>query len=111
MVYGDSLKSSLVGVVNLDADEIPQMSTETGVSSSDMDAFCKDPKVNKLIVDRLLKTSQVKKLKGFERIKKVFIDPKTFEQNKLTTATFKLKRNVAKEHYQKDIDEMYKGVN
>ena len=77
-VYGDSFKSCLVGVVVLDDDEIAQISQETGVSSSNREAFCADDKVNKLIMDRLMATAVTMKMKGFEKVRKIWIEPKTF---------------------------------
>ena len=86
------------------------MSQETGVSSSNHVAFCADEKVNKLIMDRLMATVVTMKMKGFEKVRKIWIEPKTFQDYDLVTATFKLKRNVAKEHYKATIDKLYVGL-
>jgi long-chain acyl-CoA synthetase len=47
-------------------------------------------------------------LSGIERIKKIFITTdESFTKNDLLTPTFKLKRFNAKEHFKKEIAEMY----
>jgi len=109
-VYGDSFKSCLVGIVVLDEDEIAQISQESGVSASNREAFCNDPKVNKLIMTRLDATAVTMKMKGFEKVRKIWIEPKTFQDHDLVTATFKLKRNVAQDHYKPIVEKLYVGL-
>ena len=47
-------------------------------------------------------------LKGFENIKKLWLDPSMFTlERDLLTPTFKLKRNIAAKLYKAQIDEMY----
>jgi hypothetical protein len=47
-------------------------------------------------------------LKGFELAKDIYLEPTMFSaDNDLLTPTFKLKRNVAKERFQAQIDRMY----
>lgn len=74
-VYGDSLKSVLVAIINIDPDEVHSVSQETGVSDANLEAFCKDPKVIDLFKKRLAEAHKEAKLNGFERIKKFYIDP------------------------------------
>jgi long-subunit acyl-CoA synthetase (AMP-forming) len=50
------------------------------------------------------------KLKGFERIRKVFCIRQNFGELGLTTSTFKLKRNETKAHFQTVLNELYVGM-
>lgn len=50
------------------------------------------------------------KLKGFERIRKVFCVRQNFAELGLTTSTFKLKRNETKAHFQTVLNELYLGM-
>lgn len=109
-IYGDSLKSAIVAIINVDPDQLATLSTESGVSSSDLTAFCADQKVHDLFTQKLNDSHKDAGLKGFERIKKFHIDPIQFIDNGLVTATFKLKRNVAKEHYKQVVEKLYEGL-
>ena len=61
---------------------------------------CRERSLVRVIVQR--------QLKGFEFARDIFLDAVPFSgDNDLLTPTFKLKRNVAKEHYQEAIDRMY----
>lgn len=104
------MKSVLVAIINIDPDEVPKISKETGVPADDLTAFCQDQKVYDLFASRFAAAHKAAKLNGFERIKKFYIDPVQFIDNGLVTTTFKLKRNVAKEHYKKIIDQLYEGL-
>jgi long-subunit acyl-CoA synthetase (AMP-forming) len=50
------------------------------------------------------------KLKGFEKIRKVFCVRQNFAELGLTTSTFKLKRNETKAHFQTVLNELYIGM-
>jgi hypothetical protein len=55
-------------------------------------------------------TANDPQLKGFEMVKDIRLESTLFSvENDLLTPTFKLKRNVAKQRYQSQIDEMYGG--
>lgn len=111
-VYGDSLKSALVAIVNVDKDEAEHLAKEAGIPwKNNYAEVVSDEKVNAIILKRLEETKKHLKLKGFERVKKLFIDPTIFADHGLLTTTFKLKRNVAKDFYLKKIDELYQGIN
>ena len=108
-VYGDSLKSTLVAVANLDFGIMKAVAEEKGIEAPDLESLCRNPNFNKLMLDNLKKTAETNQLKGFERIAEIFLDPKPFAASDLVTTTFKLKRAEAKEHYKQVIEAMYKG--
>jgi long-chain acyl-CoA synthetase len=109
-VYGDSLKSALVGIANVDPEEWKKICAENNWNLIDLKSYCADVKVNKWYLDALNATTKSSRLKGFERVTKVFLDPVNFGDNQLITTTFKLKRHEAKTHYQKTIDQLYVGL-
>jgi long-chain acyl-CoA synthetase len=110
-VYGDSLKSCLIGFVNVDKDIMPSIAQEIGLQPNiTVEEFCQNPKAQSWILDELLRVNKAAKLKGFEKIKKVKLDPVEFIDNDLVTTTFKLKRFTAKSHYKAEIETMYEDL-
>ena len=109
-VYGDSFKSVLIAIVNVDPDEIKKLCGENNWNCPDLKSFCSNESVTKWYLDMLSASQKSAGLKGFERISKVFLDPVNFGENGLVTTTFKLKRHDAKIHYQSKIDQMYIGL-
>lgn len=64
------------------------------------------------VVGELLKTGKAQRLKGFEMIKGVVLEPAEFSvDNDCMTPSFKLKRPQLQKRYQKEIDAMYKKIN
>lgn len=50
-------------------------------------------------------------MSGLEKVKKVAFHHEVFSvENDLLTPTFKVKRNIAKKLFAKEIEEMYKGA-
>ena len=110
-VYGDSLKSSLIGFVVVDPDEYKSIAKEIGLGESlTIEVFADSVEANDWFLKKLMETNKQQKLKGFEKIRKIKLLSKEFQTDGLVTTTFKLKRNVAKQFFQKDIDQMYVGM-
>ena len=60
------------------------------------------------ILQDLVATGRAEKLKGFELIKALHLEPNAFAvEDDLLTPTFKLKRPQLQKKYQKIIDDMY----
>ena len=51
--------------------------------------------------------AKAQKLWGFEKVRKLHLHPESFEESKLLTTTFKVKRNVAKDFFLPVINKMY----
>ncbi|KAL0329957.1 UNVERIFIED_CONTAM: Long chain acyl-CoA synthetase 4 [Sesamum radiatum] len=82
-VYGNSFESFLVAIINPNKQVLEQWAEENGVSG-DFNALCENPK-----------------LKGFEFIKAVHLDPVPFDMERdLITPTFKKKRPQLLKYYQ-----------
>ena len=64
------------------------------------------------MLDQLKVQAKADKLKGFEVVKKLLLDPEPFSvENELLTPTFKYKRPQLQKKYQAEIDAMYKALN
>jgi long-chain acyl-CoA synthetase len=108
-VYGDSYKPVLVGVAVVNVESIKAWARENNVPE-DMETLLVDKRVNELVLKDLEQAGKAAKLKGFEFVKAVHLVDKDFDTIGATTPTLKLKRNVLKEHFQKQIDAMYEEL-
>lgn len=107
-IYGNSFESFLVAVVNPNMQAIEHWAKDNGVSG-DFHSLCENVKVKEYILGELSKIGKEKKLKGFEFIKAVHLDPVPFDLDRdLITPTFKKKRPQMFKYYQSIIDNMYK---
>lgn len=109
-VYGDSLKSYLVGIVNIDPAASLKLAASKGIEATNSGELATNDQFNKVLLESLKKCADENGLKGFERLARIFIDPKSFQEHDLITTTFKLKRNDAKEFYKSQIAKLYEGL-
>ncbi|XP_071715638.1 long chain acyl-CoA synthetase 4-like isoform X1 [Rutidosis leptorrhynchoides] len=108
-VYGNSFESFLVAVVNPNKESLEQWAAENEVSG-DFSNICENPKTDAYILGELTSIAKEKKLKGFEFIKAVHLDPVPFDMDRdLITPTFKKKRAQLIKYYQSVVDGMYKS--
>ncbi|PIN09207.1 Long-chain acyl-CoA synthetases (AMP-forming) [Handroanthus impetiginosus] len=109
-VYGNSFESFLVAVINPSKQAVEKWAEQAGISG-DFNALCENPKVKEYFLGELAKIAKEKKLKGFEFIKAVHLDPLPFDMERdLITPTFKKKRPQLLKYYQSAIDNMYKSA-
>ncbi|KAJ2898651.1 medium-chain fatty acid-CoA ligase faa2 [Coemansia aciculifera] len=112
-VHGDSLQSKLIAVVVPDPETfLPWARSILDNQDADMKQLCGNKQVADALLAELSKLGKESKLQGFEIIRSIHCEPEPFdvEGNKLLTPTFKLKRNVAKDYYRKQIDDMYQRI-
>ncbi|KAG5123073.1 hypothetical protein JHK82_029810 [Glycine max] len=109
-VYGNSFEAFLVAVVNPSKQALEHWAQENGISM-DFNSLCEDARAKSYILEELSKIAKEKKLKGFEFIKAVHIDPIQFdmERDLITPTTYKKKRPQLLKYYQNAIDNMYKS--
>ncbi|KAI4326825.1 hypothetical protein L6164_019355 [Bauhinia variegata] len=108
-VYGNSFESFLVAVVNPNKQVLENWARENDITG-DFDSLCETDRVKDYIRGELTKISKEKKLKGFEFIKAVHIDPVPFDiERDLITPTYKKKRPQLLKYYQNVIDKMYES--
>lgn len=109
-VYGNSFESSLVAVVNPNTQALERWAESNGVTG-EFATICEDPKAREFILGELTKMGKEKKLKGFELIRAVHLDPAPFDMERdLITPTYKKKRPQLLKHYQTIIDGMYNSM-
>ncbi|TQE01779.1 hypothetical protein C1H46_012579 [Malus baccata] len=98
-VYGNSFESFLVAVVNPNKQAIECWAQQNGISG-DFNSLCGNAKVKEHILGELNKIAKEKKLKGFEVIRGVHLDPEPFDMERdLITPTYKKKRPQLLKHY------------
>ncbi|XXG82339.1 hypothetical protein AAC387_Pa10g0312 [Persea americana] len=109
-VYGNSFESFLVAIVNPKKQVLERWAEDNG-QGLDFDALCKNPMAKEFILGELMKTAKHKKLKGFEFLKAIHLEPVPFDMERdLLTPTYKKKRPQLLKYYQTAIDDMYKNA-
>ncbi|XP_031124946.1 long chain acyl-CoA synthetase 4-like [Ipomoea triloba] len=109
-IYGNSFESFLVAIVSPNKPAIENWAEQNDIPG-DFDSLCENQKVKEYILEELKKIAKEKKLKGFEIIKSVHLDPVPFDMERdLLTPTFKKKRPQLLKYYQSVIDNMYKST-
>ena len=108
-VYGNSFESSLVAVVVPAVESIRGWASGGGGGASATAAeLCKDEGVKGKMMESLNTIAKEAKLKGFEMVRAVYLEPELFSvENDLLTPTFKAKRPQLQKKYQAEIDAMY----
>jgi len=80
-------------------------------SEPDFKTLCQDPDLNKAVSDSIMQLAVAAKFSSLEKPYAITLVPDAFTvENNLITPTFKLKRNVAKQVFQTEIDQMYKNL-
>ncbi|KAB1199891.1 Long chain acyl-CoA synthetase 1 [Morella rubra] len=98
-VYGNSFKSMLVAVVIPDEENTKKWGYSNGhmVSFSEL---CSLDQLKNHVISQLKSIAERNKLRGFEYIKEVILEPRPFDMERdLVTATLKKKRNKLLELY------------
>jgi len=105
IIYGDSLRSCTVAIVVPNPDQVKKFSEEKKISQDEVHT---DATFKALVADDIKRIGIEQKLSGLEKPKDILIYNGTFSvENNLLTPTFKLKRNVARDFFKKEIDQMY----
>nr|PNR52447.1 hypothetical protein PHYPA_008821 [Physcomitrium patens] len=98
-VYGNSLESTLVAVCVPNQPKVEEWAKNNGLMG-DFARICRDPKTHAHIMAALNATGKAKKVKGFEVIRGVVLEPLPFDMERdLVTPTFKLKRSQLLQYY------------
>jgi len=111
-VYGDSLKSRLVGVVVPDFEVLQPWAKDKGHKDHDKPAeLVKDPAIVKMILDDMNEIGKNQKIRSFESLAAIAVTSEAFSVlNDLLTPTFKIKRPQCKKAFQPQLDAMYKDI-
>lgn len=109
-VHGDSFQTYLVAIVVPDEDPVRSWAKENlpDAENAPFLEICKSNELKKEILSEVRRLSKVNGLQGFETVKAVYLEPNIFTpENGLVTPTFKLKRPQLRDHFAKQIEEMY----
>lgn len=113
-VYGDSLQSALVAILVPDEDPVRNLlktSGETTLASAPFPELCQSDKLKQLIMAEIKTVGKRNGLHGFEIPKAIHLDSDLFSvENGLLTPTFKLKRQQARDKYERQIETMYASM-
>uniref|UniRef100_A0A5B6Z4B6 Long-chain-fatty-acid--CoA ligase n=1 Tax=Davidia involucrata TaxID=16924 RepID=A0A5B6Z4B6_DAVIN len=109
-IYGNSFESFLVAIINPNKQALERWAEENGLSG-DFNSICENPKAKEYMLGELVRIAKEKKLKGFEFVRAVHLDPVPFDMDRdLLTPTFKKRRPQLLKYYQNVIDRMYKSA-
>ncbi|CAA0824925.1 Long chain acyl-CoA synthetase 1 [Striga hermonthica] len=110
-VYGDSFKSMLVSVVVPNEENTLKWAKQNGLKGSFLDLCSLDQFKDHIILE-LKSTAERNKLRGFEHIKGVIVEPQLFElsEKELVTATLKKRRDRLLKQYKVEIDFLYQKL-
>eukprot|EP01126_Amoeba_proteus_P025839 TRINITY_DN2567_c0_g2_i4.p1 TRINITY_DN2567_c0_g2~~TRINITY_DN2567_c0_g2_i4.p1 ORF type:complete len:271 (-),score=67.78 TRINITY_DN2567_c0_g2_i4:77-889(-) len=109
-VYGQPIKSSLIAIVVPDPDVLLAWAAQNN-KSSDLTVLCVDPEINKLVLEDMNTVGKVNKLRGFEFLKAIHLEPRPFTiENDLLTPTFKIKRPQVTKAFGAELSELYKDL-
>lgn len=79
-----------------------------GTDKKSLNALCQDRHVVEKLLESMTATARAEKLKGFEIVKAIHLEPEQFSvENDLLTPTFKLKRPQLQKKYQAELDRLY----
>ncbi|XP_031483365.1 probable CoA ligase CCL6 [Nymphaea colorata] len=109
-VYGNSFESFLIAVAVPNKEVLEHWATTHG-ERLDYNFLCQNPKAKMYVLGELNNTGQANKLRGFELLKAVHLEPRPFDMERdLITPTFKLKRQQLLKYYKDIVDELYRNA-
>uniref|UniRef100_A0A0C9RQP3 Long-chain-fatty-acid--CoA ligase n=1 Tax=Wollemia nobilis TaxID=56998 RepID=A0A0C9RQP3_9CONI len=108
-IYGNSFESFLVAIAVPNQQALENWASTNG-ETGDFAALCQNPKAKKYILNELNAVAK-NKLRGFEFLKAVHLEPVPFDMERdLLTPTYKKKRPQLLKYYKEIIEDMYKSV-
>lgn len=109
-VYGNSMKSTLIGVVVPEETIISEWAKEHNLEF-DMLSLCKNTELKETILKDVQAQGKMGGLKGFEQVKDIHLHYELFSiENGLLTPTMKSKRSDLQKLFQSELDQMYKNL-
>ena len=108
-VYGNSLKSSIISVVNIIQANLVSLCQEIGYQG-DMDDLKDNRSIKGVILDLLHDKAKQQKLSNPEIPTKVHIETTPFTDLGLLTTTFKKRRRAFEVYYHEIIEKMYENM-
>ena len=110
-IYGNSLKNYLVCIVHPNNNDIIKYFKNKGINDIDKNnwkEYLEDKDLKEEIIKEIDSFGRKNGLKGFEIPKKVHLFKDEFSvENQIITPTMKIKRHIAKNIFEKEINDMY----
>ncbi|XP_050814002.1 long-chain-fatty-acid--CoA ligase 5 [Gopherus flavomarginatus] len=109
-VHGESLKSSLVGIVVPDPEVLPKFAAKLGIKDLSEETY-KNSVLKKAILEDMVKVGREAGLKSFEQVKDIYIHPEMFTiEQGLLTPTLKAKRAELSKYFQTQLEALYANM-
>lgn len=109
-IYGDSLRNNVVAICAVEEPEVKKWGRENG-KGEDVAALCKTQELKDAIKKELFALAAANKFSGLEKPYGIWATAEPFSvENNLLTPTFKLKRNIVKDYYKAEIEQMYQKI-
>lgn len=114
-VYGDSLQPNLVAIVVPDPEALNTLVAaklpEIAAKKLSFQELCRDPQVNKAVLEQMTRVGKKAELRGFEFAKAIHLESDPFSiENGVLTPTLKVKRPEAKARFQTQINALYEQL-
>lgn len=111
-IHGNSLKSYAICIVYPKKDDIIEFLKSKGIQEVDKTNYknyFENEDLKNEIIHVMDKFGREKNLMGFEIPKKIYLAREPFSiENQLMTPTMKLRRQIAKKYFEKEIEQLYK---
>lgn len=109
-IYGNSLKSTLVGVIVPEETVVFEWAKEHNLDAN-MTTLSKNEELKALILKDINEQGKIGGLKGFEQAKNIYVHDDLFSvENGLLTPTMKAKRPELQKLFKDQLEEMYKHL-
>jgi len=110
-VYGNSLKTYLLGIVVPNFETGKQWAKEKGIENITNEELVANAEFKKAVMDSLSATGKEANLRGFEFLKNIRLEVNPFTvDNELMTPTFKLRRPNLTKKYKEELDRIYEEM-
>ena len=109
-IYGDSLQNYLIAVIYPKSRDVIEFlkKKDENVSKENYKNYFDDQDLKTEIVKELDKYGRKSDLKGFELPKKIHLCKEPFSvENQIITPTMKIRRHIAKKHFEAEIKKLY----
>lgn len=104
-MHGDSQKDYCIAFIVVDPDQLAAFAQSKNVSTQDA---LNGEEFKMAIYDEMMALAKDNKFNSLEKPKQVMLLEEPFSvENDMLTPTFKLKRNIAKTKYTKEISQLY----
>jgi long-chain acyl-CoA synthetase len=112
-VHGDSFQNYVVAVIVPDEEPVRHMlaSKHPALAKASFSDVCQSAELKGIIHEDIRRVAKENGLHGFEIPKAIHLDHQPFSvDNDILTPTFKLKRQQAKERYEKQLEALYASL-